>query len=205
MTTANPFVRYGTIASGERFVGREPERASLRRRLYEARSSAALIGLTRMGKSSLANEILKEAPEGTLTGWVSLAGVRSGAEALQDILAICPPETVLSTTFTTGADNGAQEVAIHDLYRRIRDALLRLGRSGGQLVVVLDEFDKIKYFPDARQFLNLLRELVYYPDRVPMAALAVARFPHRSHRGTGRGRVDLRGRVRFHIPASDGL
>ena len=178
MTTANPFVGYGTIASDERFIGRESERASLRRRLYEARSSAALIGLTRMGKSSLANEILKEAPAGTRTGWVSLAEVRSGAETLQDILAICPQETVLNTTFTTGgSENGTQEVAIHDLYRRIRDALLRLGRSEGHLVVVLDEFDKIKYFPDAREFLNLLRELVYYPDRIPMAALAVARSP----------------------------
>jgi hypothetical protein len=131
-----------------------------------------------MGKSSLANEILKEAPAGTRTGWVSLAEVRSGAETLQDILAICPQETVLNTTFTTGgSENGPQEVTIHDLYRRIRDALLRLGRSEGHLVVVLDEFDKIKYFPDAREFLNLLRELVYYPDRIPMAALAVARSP----------------------------
>ena len=178
MTTPNPFVGYGTIASDERFIGRESERASLRRRLYEARSSAALIGLTRMGKSSLANEILKEAPAGTRTGWVSLAEVRSGAETLQDILAICPQETVLNTTFTTGgSENGTQEVAIHDLYRRIRDALLRLGRSEGHLVVALDEFVQITYVPDAREFLNLLRELVYYPDRIPMAALAVARSP----------------------------
>ena len=59
----------------------------------------------------------------------------------------------------------------------IREALLRLGRSGGHLVVALDEFDSIKLFPDARDFLNLLRELVYYPDRIPMAALAVARRP----------------------------
>jgi hypothetical protein len=50
MTTPNPYVRYGTIASDERFVGREQERASLRRRLYEARSSAAMIGLTRHGE-----------------------------------------------------------------------------------------------------------------------------------------------------------
>ena len=84
MTSANPFVRYGTIASDERFVGRGAERAALRRRLYEARSSAALIGLTRMGKSSLANEILSEAPDGTRTGWVSIAEVRSGAEALKE-------------------------------------------------------------------------------------------------------------------------
>jgi AAA+ ATPase superfamily predicted ATPase len=120
-TPANPFVRYGTIASGNRFVGREVERASLRRRLYEACSSAALIGLTRMGKSSLANEILNDAPSGTRTGWVSIAEVRSGAEALKDILAICPPETALSTTFTTGSsENGASEIPIPDLSRRIR-------------------------------------------------------------------------------------
>jgi hypothetical protein len=174
----NPFTRYGTVASDERFVGRELERASLRRRLYEARSSAALIGLTRMGKSSLANKILKEAPEGTRTGWVNIATVRSGAEALNDILKMCPQETVLHIGISA-KDNqkDTPESTIHDLYRSIRDALLRLGRSGGQLVVVLDEFDSIKHFPDAREFLNLLRELLYDPDRIPMAALVVARSP----------------------------
>src|SRR5436190_23099114 len=112
MTSANPFVGYGTIASNERFVGRDQERGALRRRLYQARSSAALIGLTRMGKSSLANQILRETPdERTLTGWINIATVRSGAEVLKDILALCPAETVLHATFTTvgGApttDNG---------------------------------------------------------------------------------------------------
>jgi hypothetical protein len=186
MTAANPFVGYGTIASDERFVGRGVERGALRRRLYEARSSAALIGVTRMGKSSLANQTLRETPDdATLTGWINIATVRSGAEVLKDILALCPAETAaLHATFTTAGSTpaanaapGAHEVAIHDLYRMIREALLRLGRSGGHLVVVLDEFDSIKNFPDARDFLNLLRELVYYPDRIPMAALAVARAP----------------------------
>jgi hypothetical protein len=180
MTAINPFVRYGTIASDGRFVGRDTERGALHRRLYEARSSAALIGLARMGKSSLANQICREAPaQGTLTGWVNIATVRSGAEALQDILAICPAEAVLHTTFTTAGSspNDPAAVSIHDYYRMIREALLRLGRSGGHIMVVLDEFDAIKNFPDARDFLNLLRELVYYPDRIPMAALVVARRP----------------------------
>lgn len=182
----NPFVGYGTIVSNDRFIGRDLERSALRSRLYEARSSAALIGVTRMGKSSLANQILREAPDAkTLTGWINIATVRSGAEVLRDILAICPPETApLHATFTTAGNApaagdvpDAHEVPIHDLYRMIRAALLRLGRSGGHLVVVLDEFDSIKNFPDSRDFLNLLRELVYYPDRIPMAALAVARRP----------------------------
>jgi AAA ATPase domain len=179
MSTTNPFVGYGTIASGERFVGRDSESAALRRRLYEARSSAALIGLTRMGKSSLANKVITEPPdERTATGWVNIATARSGAEVFADILAMCPPEKALHATFTTaGGADGAQEIPIHGLYRMIRDALLRLRRADGHLVVVLDEFDSIRYFPDAREFLNLLRELVYFPGRIPMAALAVARRP----------------------------
>jgi hypothetical protein len=185
MTTVNPFVGYGTIVSDERFVGRDLERGALRSRLYGARSSAALIGLTRMGKSSLANQILSEAPDDrTLTGWINIATVRSGAEVLRDILEMCPAEMALHATFTTagstpapGDTHEAPNVPIHDLYRMIRARLLRLGRSHGHLVVVLDEFDSIKNFPDSRDFLNLLRELVYYPDRIPMAALAVARRP----------------------------
>jgi hypothetical protein len=179
MTAANPFIAYGTIASGDRFVGRDRERGSLQRRLYEARSSAALIGLTRMGKSSLANKILAEKPdERVLTGWINIATVRSGAEVLGDIVQMCPREATLHATFTTAGSPGeTPDIPIHDLYRTIRDALLRLRKSDGHLVVVLDEFDSIRNFPDARDFLNLLRELVYHPDQIPMAALAVARRP----------------------------
>src|ERR1700722_19483210 len=102
MMAGNPFVGYGTIVSDERFVGRDQERGALHSRLYEARSSAALIGLTRMGKSSLANQILAEAPDDrTLTGWINIATVRSGAEVLKDILTLCPPETAFHATFTT--------------------------------------------------------------------------------------------------------
>jgi len=185
MMAANPFIGYGTLVSGERLIGRNQEGETLRRRLFEARSSAALIGVTRMGKSSLANQIRKQAPdEGTLTGWINIATARSGAEVLADILAMCPSEAPLHATFTTagnapaaGDAHDTRVVAIHDLYRMIRTALMRLGRSGGHLVVILDEFDSVKNFPDARDFLNLLRELVYYPDQIPMAVLAVARRP----------------------------
>ena len=185
MTVVNPFVRYGTLVSDDRFIGRDPEGEALQRRLYEARSSAALIGLTRMGKSSLANRIRKQTPdEETLTGWINIATARSGAEVLEDILGMCPADAPLHATFTTvgtapsgGDSRNGHDVAIHDLYRMIRTALRRLGRSGGHLVVILDEFDSVKNFPDARDFLNLLRELVYYPDEIPMAVLAVARRP----------------------------
>jgi hypothetical protein len=184
MTAANPFVRYGTLVSDDRFIVRDREGEALYRRLYEARSSAALIGLTRMGKSSLANQIRRQAPEGTLADWINVATARSGAEVLEDILGMCPADAPLHATFTTvgtapaaGGSRDGRDVAIHDLYRMIRVALLRLGRSDGHLVVILDEFDSVKNFPDARDFLNLLRELVYYPDQIPMAVLAVARRP----------------------------
>src|SRR5215471_276556 len=110
MTTLNPFVKYGTIASDERFIGRESERASLRSRLYEARSSAALIGLTRMGKSSLANKIIGEPPDPrTASGWVNIATAQSGAEVFADIRARCPAPEARHVTFTTaGGTGGAQ-------------------------------------------------------------------------------------------------
>ena len=107
MSGANPFVGYGTVASGGRFVGREAEIAALRRRLYEARSSAALIGLTRMGKSSLANKIISEPPDArTAAGWVNIATAQSGAEVFADILAMCPAPEALHVTFTTAGSCG---------------------------------------------------------------------------------------------------
>ena len=206
MSGANPFVGYGTVASGERFVGREAEMAALRRRLYEARSSAALIGLTRMGKSSLANKIISEPPDArTTAGWVNIATAQSGAEVFADILAMCPSPEALHVTFTTaGSPGGAQDVPIHGLYRLIRDALLRLRRTGGHLVVVLDEFDSSATSPT---------------PRVPQPAAGAGLLPrpdpdggpgggppaHRPYRGRGRRRLDLRGRVRLDVPAPDGV
>lgn len=179
MTDINPFVGHGTLVSGERFVGRNEERRSLWRRLFEARSSAALIGLAGMGKSSLASKILAEgAADGSLTGRVTLSTVRCGADVLVAILAMCQSTAAVHTSFTSaGRAADTPAIAIHDLYRKIHQALLRLHDDGGHLVVFLDEFDSVKEFPDARDFLNLLRELVYHPDQVPMAVMAVARRP----------------------------
>jgi hypothetical protein len=168
------------MASGERFVGREEERRALRRRLFQARSSAAVIGLAGMGKSSLANKVLAEAPDdGTLTGRVNIATVRSGAGVLAAILKLCQSPAAVHTPFTSAgrASDTQAAIPIHELYKMIREALQQLNDGGGHLVVFLDEFDSIREFTDARVFLNLLRELVYYPDQVPMAVLAVARRP----------------------------
>jgi hypothetical protein len=167
------------MASGERFVGREEERRALWRRLFQARSSAALIGLAGMGKSSLANKVLADgAKNGTLTGRVSVSAVPSGAGVLAAILKLCQSTAALHTPFTSaGRASDTPAAAIHDLYKMIREALLRLNDDGGHLVVFLDEFDSVREFTDAKVFLNLLRELVYYPDQVPMAVLAVARRP----------------------------
>ncbi len=179
MTDVNPFGGHGTLVSGERFVGRNEERHLLWRRLFQARSSAALIGLAGMGKSSLASKVLAEAAaEGTLTGRVTVSTARCGAGVLEAILAMCQPAAAVRTPFTSaGRAADTPAIPIHDLYRMIREALLQLHDVGGHLVVFLDEFDSIRQFPDARDFLNLLRELVYYPDQVPIAVLAVARRP----------------------------
>jgi hypothetical protein len=161
----NPFSAYGTIASGDRFVGRDRECGYLRERLYEAGSSAALIGLSRMGKSSIAARVLDMAPDPSwITGRVNVATATSGHVVLQEI----------QVTLAAG-DEVPQSEDVHAAYRQLRAALLRVRSAGGRVVMVLDEFDAVRGFPDARAFLNILRELVYDPSRLPMAVLAVAR------------------------------
>jgi hypothetical protein len=180
MTDVNPFAGHGPLVQGERFVGRDRERHLLSQRLFQARSSAALIGLAGMGKSALASKVLAEgaAADGALTGRVSLSAVRCGADVLAEILAMCPRATAVYTPFTNaGRAADTPAIQIHDLYKMIRNALLHLHDDGGHLVVFLDEFDSVREFPDARDFLNLLRELVYSPDQVPIAVLTVARRP----------------------------
>lgn len=51
----NPFADYGRIVSGERFIGREKEIRMINQRvLGTAYGNLAIIGLPRIGKSSLA-------------------------------------------------------------------------------------------------------------------------------------------------------
>ncbi len=179
MMPGNPFSAYGTIASGGRFVGREYQLGWLKRRLYEGRSSAALIGLTRVGKSSIARRVIAEPPDaGTDTAWINVAASQSGAELLRHVLALVPAAAGTTRSFlSAGSANGAAGLTIYDLYGKIKEALLRLGKAGHYLVVGLDEFDSVRHFADAREFLTILRELVYHPDHMPMAVLTVARRP----------------------------
>jgi len=164
----NPFSAYGTVAAGTRFVGREVACNSLMRRLYEARSSAALVGIARIGKSSLAQRVVELAPDDVwLTGSVNVAVADSGAGVLREMLSLLPPSSPQVSTASS----------VHDAYRAMREALLRLRKSKRHLMVVLDEFDAVRNFRDARPFLNILRELVHDPSRLPMAVLAVARRP----------------------------
>jgi len=179
MMAGNPFSAYGTIASGSRFVGRESQLAWLRRRLYEGRSSAALIGLTRVGKSSVGRRVIAEPPDAaTATAWINVAASQSGAEVLRHALTLCPPAAGTTRNFlSAGTANGQADLTIYDLYGKIKDGLLQLRRSGHYLVIALDEFDSVRHFADAREFLAILRELVYHPDHMPMAVLTIARRP----------------------------
>lgn len=183
MTSPNPFAAHGTIASGARFVGRAEELGWLRRRLYEGRSSAALVGLAHIGKSSVASRVIDDPPDGdTITDWITVTGFQSGADLLRRVLASCtsvaPAAPGAATSFlSTGSQNDAAPPTIYELHNKIKEGLLRLRKSGRYLVIALDEFDSIRNFADARELLILLRELVYHPEHMPMAVLTVARRP----------------------------
>src|SRR4051794_40764346 len=76
---SDPFSGFGTIATGRRFVGRVDERNRLRERVASGGGSAALVGVARMGKSSLAAEVTRElGGDGRNVLWFDLSTYENG-------------------------------------------------------------------------------------------------------------------------------
>jgi AAA+ ATPase superfamily predicted ATPase len=85
----NPYVGYGKVVRGERLVGRVEIAEQLSQRLLHASGSMALIGVQRIGKSSLAKEIVNRvrAGDGTIPFvQQNLGTITDPAQIFQQIL-----------------------------------------------------------------------------------------------------------------------
>lgn len=165
-TDRSAFAAYGAVASGERFIGREGILERLRHRLIAGGTSAALVGMPRIGKSSIAVRMLGELEKHDQVEaiWINGASYSSGTEFFDElaaelaIRASLPPD-LIST----------------DSFKMCRRQLRQLHATDGRVVLVVDEFDAIRYWPDSREFLNRLRELIYLPEVFGLACLFVSR------------------------------
>ncbi len=168
--SGSPFAAFGTVAQGDRFYGRDAEVAVLVDRLLVGRSSAALVGLPRIGKSSIAKRVQeKTEAEAAEIGvhWVTASVAADGLSLIVELLHAIDPDA-------HGYEDPEDLSAAH---RRVKRVLLRAGRSGQRFVVIFDEFDAVRHWTDGSRTMHLLRDLIYDPARLPLAGLFVCRRP----------------------------
>lgn len=168
----NPYASYGRTVSGADFVGRHDPIRSIRNRTFTALAPVSIVGPPRVGKSSLAQQVLDEfaAGEGPagltfVPVWITVSGADSEQSLFRNLAHLIlewledqerplsrlqPPYAALSAA--TGWD---------DMCRSLKDYLRQVRRAGYQVVAVLDEFDAArKVFRRAAPF-QFLRALAY--------------------------------------------
>ncbi len=170
----NPYADFGTIITEERFVGREGELRTIASRIFGERNfgSIAVVGLPRIGKTSLVSEAIRRA-EARPIG-CRLVVVRSNVgepgsvgelfRTLIEELAEDIRCRGLENEFLNGQMTDALASPAID-FIRVRAVFRALRRADIRPVWVLDEFDAgRRLFEDTPQFFHWLRELCSNPQ-----------------------------------------
>ncbi|MCB9629735.1 MAG: ATP-binding protein, partial [Sandaracinaceae bacterium] len=177
----NPFAGYGTTVRGERLVGRESELTLIGARLADGCGSVSVVGLPRVGKTSLVTECLRRIREDQpdrAVARLNAAAVPNGSVLLGAML----DETVLSV-LTHRPEVEAELADIialpvsssYESYRRARRGFTRLRRLGIESVVAIDEFDAVRTYEGAGQTIQQLREILDERWRTGVSAVLISR------------------------------
>lgn len=162
----NPYLAFSTLAVGERFVGRHEQRSRLLRTVAAGRASCAIIGLPRVGKSSLARFVLDQvSPEsGGLPVWIGVGGIDEQHSILAALLnELGPPEEAREAL--------PLEASVNDMLKK---RLQEIRRSGRRVVAVFDEFDSVRQTLKPNLATRRLRELVQ-TDKYALTVMLVCR------------------------------
>jgi AAA+ ATPase superfamily predicted ATPase len=171
MILKNPFSDYGGIVTGDRFVGRKPELNQIQKRLFgESFGNLAIIGLPRIGKSSLAwNSIIEN--KGSLLDrkvlpiWIPLGEFLSLIEFLDEVLSIVceliqKAEPDSSSSFAQLRQCFLQANSDLEKRRYMKKFLRNIKTKGFRLIIIIDEFDNAKDIFNLQDF-QFLRESSY--------------------------------------------
>ena len=168
----NPFADYGKIVRGDRFIGRKKMIGVIENRIIQPMNpgNMAIIGMHRIGKSSLAYKTIIEQKEKliakkVLPVWMGLSSYDQPANFFRSLVTECVNEMEdlnwLSEQIRRLAD---QALAADDPWDQIKRFFKKVREAGYGTLFILDEFDRARLLFKGDTAFQRLRELADYPD-----------------------------------------
>lgn len=174
---SNPFADYGKIIHGDRFIGRVSEIHTIEQRVLgrEKYGNLAIMGLPRVGKTSLAWQSIMEKKEdllsiSTIPVFVSVGNCKTSKDFYKTLVSLVNDEVEficddiqrfnkINSIYQqlNGVDNDV------DYYLLVQKYFKFLKRLGYKTIYVLDEFDSVQGLFEVADF-QMLRELSTSPD-----------------------------------------
>lgn len=173
----NPFADYGKIIHGDRFIGRIPEIRAIEQRVLgrEQYGNLAIMGLPRVGKTSLAWQAIMEKKDdllsmSTISIFVPVGNCKTSKDFYKTLVSLINDEVELVCEDVqrfnkvnsiylqlNGVSNDVDfSLLVHKYFKFLK-------RLGYKTIYILDEFDSVQGFFEVADF-QLLRELSTSPD-----------------------------------------
>lgn len=170
----NPYADFGSTVTGSRFIGRFNELCTITTRIFGSSGfgSIAIVGLPRIGKTSLISEAIRRATCDMHGQSIAVARLDVGAFDSADGLLRCLIEDLtegiragkIGSELTQKRVNEVLERSAID-FSAVRTVFKSLRQTGIRPVCVLDEFDAgRRVFRDTPRFFHWLRELCSNPE-----------------------------------------
>ena len=174
MDRQNPFSNFGTTISGERFIGRDEEIRQIHSRMFGegGYGSLSVLGLPRIGKTSLLAEAVRKAEPRLRRIRAVVVRIDVGVYRSVDELFRSLVLDILEELQVQGWSNEQIQLRVERLIDRpetsfpfVREFFRQLRNSDVRAVCVLDEFDAGRYlFAGSPQCFHWLRELCSNPE-----------------------------------------
>ena len=168
----NPFADYGKIVRGARFIGRKKMIGVIENRIIQPvdPGNMAIIGMHRIGKSSLAYKTIMEQKERLIAKkilpvWMGLSSYDQPANFFRSLITECVNEMEdlnwLSEQIQRLADRALEA---DDPWDQIKRFFKKVQEAGYGTLFILDEFDRARFLFKGDTAFQRLRELADYPD-----------------------------------------
>ena len=170
----NPYADFGSVITGSRFIGRESELRTIGARIFGTSGfgSIAVVGLPRIGKTSLVSEAIRRARSDAAGQNVVVARADVGAFDSVNELLRCFAEDLIEEMRVGKICSDLIQKRMNEILSKqeidfgtVRSMFRSLRQVGIRPVCILDEFDAgRRVFKDTPRFFHWLRELCSNPE-----------------------------------------